>query len=103
MSQEQKPQQFPKQPEVATVVDAGMIKVAGEVIGLDFTPAEAELMTKVVNINYANYATLRQHELGNAPIPAFHFDPRLAGHSGPQDLPLHERKMLKVKRPDRLE
>ena len=74
----------PEQPEVASVVDAEMIQVAGRVIGLEFTASEAELMTYAVNLNYANYETMRKHELGNASLPAFHFDPRLPGYKGPR-------------------
>src|SRR5829696_7197519 len=80
-------------PEVASAVDAEMIRTAGDVIGLEFTASEAELMTYAVNLNYANYETIRTHELGNASIPAFHFDPRLPGYTGPKAHPLRERRM----------
>jgi Asp-tRNA(Asn)/Glu-tRNA(Gln) amidotransferase A subunit family amidase len=103
MSQEESPQDADQQPEVADAVDAEMIQIAGQVIGLEFTASEAELMTYAVNLNYANYETIRQHELGNAPLPAFHFDPRLPGYVGPRALPMCERARPEVKRPERLE
>ena len=103
MSQEQAPQDASKQPEVANAVDAEMIQVAGRVIGLDFTASEAELMTYAVNLNYANYETIRQFELGNAPTPAFHFDPRLPGTKAPHAFPLVARKPLGYRRPECIE
>jgi Asp-tRNA(Asn)/Glu-tRNA(Gln) amidotransferase A subunit family amidase len=103
MSQESAPQDTSKRPEVADAVDAEMIKTAGRVIGLDFTASEVELMTYAVNLNYANYETIRTHDLGNAQAPAFHFDPRPPGHLGPCALPLRERAQYKVARPERLE
>src|SRR5690242_10088287 len=102
MIQAQESQDNHKGPD-AKEVNAEMIRVAGKVIGFEFKPSEAELMTYAVNINHANYETLRSYELGNAPVPAFHFDPRLTGHTGPTQLPLRERKMYKVKRPERLQ
>lgn len=104
MSQEGAPQESSKKtPEVADAVNAEMIRVAGEVIGLEFTPSEAELMTYATNINYANYETVRTHELGNAPLPAFQFNPRLPGYAGPKAYPLRERRMYKIGRPERVE
>jgi Asp-tRNA(Asn)/Glu-tRNA(Gln) amidotransferase A subunit family amidase len=103
MSQEEAPKDSSKQPEVASAVDAEMIQVAGRVIGLEFTASEAELMSYAVNLNFANYETVRQHKLGNAPLPAFHFDPRLPGRMGPRALPMRERKAIHVTRPDPLE
>jgi Asp-tRNA(Asn)/Glu-tRNA(Gln) amidotransferase A subunit family amidase len=103
MSQEEALPGAIKAPEVANVVDAAMIKIAGRVIGLEFTDSEAELMSYAVNLNYANFETIRKHELGNAPLPAFHFDPRLPGHKGPQALPLRERPKYKIVRPEQLE
>src|SRR6185436_4777981 len=91
------------EPNVAAAVDAEMIKTAGRVIGIEFTPSEAELMTRAVNINYANFETLRSIEFGNAPIPAYHFNPRLASHRPPPQLPLRERPLYKLGRPQRLE
>lgn len=103
MSQEKMPQQAPELPKVADAVDAEMIQVAGRVIGLDFTAAEAELMTYAVNLNYANFETIRQHELGNASLPAFHFDPRLPTYSSPRALPMREHQPVAATRPERLE
>lgn len=108
MSQAQDPTDAVKEakveePEVALAVDAAMIQTAGRVIGLEFTASEAELMSYAVNLNYANYVTLRKHELGNASIPAFHFDPRVHGLSGPTDAPLREPQALGITRPERLE
>ncbi|MCC6458395.1 MAG: amidase [Caldilineaceae bacterium] len=103
MSQQQASSGDTEQPEVASAVDAEMIQVAGRVVGLDFTASEAELMTYAVNLNYANYETVRELELGNAAQPAFHFDPRLPGQQGPRALPLRNSETLRVTRPDRLE
>jgi Asp-tRNA(Asn)/Glu-tRNA(Gln) amidotransferase A subunit family amidase len=103
MKPKQGVQDSAQDPEVADAVDAQMIQVAGKVIGLDFTAAEAELMTYAVNLNFANFETIRQHPLGNAPIPAFHFDPRPPGFKGPHALPKRELRRYKVARPERLE
>ena len=103
MSQESAVQDASKRPAIANVVDAEMIQTAGRVIGLEFTASEAELMSYAVNLNYANHTALRARDLGNAAPPAFHFDPRLPGSGGPTELPLRERALLKVGRPENLE
>jgi Asp-tRNA(Asn)/Glu-tRNA(Gln) amidotransferase A subunit family amidase len=103
MSQQDGPQDSSKEPDVADAVDAKMIQLAGRVIGLEFTAAEAELMTYAVNLNFANYETIHETELGNAPIPAFHFDPRLPSYAGPRGLPRREPSRVEVTRPSCLE
>ena len=90
-------------PEVALAVNAEMIQTAGRVIGLEFTASEAALMSYAVNLNYANYARIREYEFGNAPLPAFHFDPRLPGQCPPPTLPLRAVEPVEVTRPERLE
>lgn len=90
-------------PEPSTEVDVEMIQTAGRVIGLEFTHAEAELMQYAVNINHANYATLREKELGNAPLPAFRFDPRLPGQRPLAPRRAHPPVYSPVARPERLE
>src|SRR5690606_8248784 len=90
-------------PDVANAVDAEMIQIAGRVIGLEFTASEAELMTYAVNLNYANFEAIRQYDLGNAALPAFHFNPRLPSYHGPRALPMAGREAIQVTRPQCLE
>ena len=90
-------------PEVSTAVDVAMIQTAGRVVGLEFTHAEAELMQYAVNINHANYARLRDYELGNAPLPAFRFDPRLPGRLPLAPARAHPPSFPTVTRPEPLE
>jgi Asp-tRNA(Asn)/Glu-tRNA(Gln) amidotransferase A subunit family amidase len=89
-------------PEVSTAVDVEMIQTAGRVVGLEFTHAEAELMQYAVNINHANYARLREHELDNGALPAFRFDPRLPGQAAPAPGAVRAPLYPPVTRPDNL-
>jgi Asp-tRNA(Asn)/Glu-tRNA(Gln) amidotransferase A subunit family amidase len=56
-----------------------------------------------VKLNYANFETIREHELGNASLPAFHFNPRLPSYIGPRALPMRKMQPVAVTRPECLE
>jgi len=58
-----------------------LIAAAEKLIGLEFTPAERELMLDDVNENLAHYQEIRKVQLDNSVPPAFQFNPILPGRS----------------------
>jgi len=62
-------------------VSSEMISATERLLGLDFTPAERDLMLEKVNQNLANYQQLRTVRLDNDVPPALRFDPRLPSGS----------------------
>ena len=80
-----------------------MIDEAGQVIGLNFTESEREMMSDLVNTRREQYERLRAIKLENHVAPALYFDPRLPAsiESARDSIQLPE--MSQVARPANLE
>lgn len=63
------------------LIAPALLAAAEEVIGLNFTDTERELMREGVQEHRTQYETLRGITLDNSVPPAFMFDPRLPGMS----------------------
>ena len=84
--------------------EAERVRQAGELIGLDFTDKELELMVRSAVSNVRRYKLLRDAGVGNAVGPATTFTPFLAGMKArPSGLEATELKLPDVERPDNLE
>jgi Asp-tRNA(Asn)/Glu-tRNA(Gln) amidotransferase A subunit family amidase len=70
-------------PDIKPTVSSASIAVAADVIGLNFTDSERELMAENVAENRSHYEKLRTVTLENSVAPAFRFDPRLPGMAFP--------------------
>ena len=57
------------------IITTDVIQQAEKIIGLDFTPAEADSMQDNLNARLKNYEALRKIPLGNDVPPALQFDP----------------------------
>ena len=57
------------------VVTSEAIQQAEKLIGIDFTPAEADSMQENLNARLKNYEALRKISIGNEVPPALQFDP----------------------------
>src|SRR5688572_6564772 len=62
-------------------VPPGALAAAAELLGLELTAAERELMADGVGEQLADYRALREVEVPNAVAPALRFDPRPPGWS----------------------
>jgi Asp-tRNA(Asn)/Glu-tRNA(Gln) amidotransferase A subunit family amidase len=99
-------QAAPKEPPPPTPprLSTEQIRIAGEVEGLDFTPAELELMRKSVGDQLDTYERLWKLPIDNSLAPALTFSPLLPGmrvsppRFQPKSIPLPE-----VARPANLE
>ena len=65
--------------EPAPRLSVDQVRTAAQVIGLDFTDAELELMRKSVGEQIDSYAKMQTVALDNAVAPAFVFSPLLPG------------------------
>ena len=65
------------------------IKAAEEILGLEFTPEEREMMLEGIKRNLASYQELRSVKLENHIPPALLFDP-----VGPPTSGSHERQII---------
>jgi Asp-tRNA(Asn)/Glu-tRNA(Gln) amidotransferase A subunit family amidase len=80
------------------------IKVAGEIVGLNFTTDEIKLMFEDVKKNLDHYKTLRKFPLNNDVPPALYFSPIVPGLTfKKRSIPTVELKLPEVKVPDNLE
>ncbi|GAB3691174.1 amidase [Spirosoma flavus] len=64
-------------------ITSGMVEVAAQVFGLEFTPAERDSMLDNLNNARQNYEALRKIELTNDVAPALYFNPLPAGFAMP--------------------
>ena len=74
----------PGAPTGAGRVTAEMLAAALETIGLDFTPAERQMMLPNLNRSLANYGTLRAFAVPLDTEPAIRFNPALPGFTLPE-------------------
>jgi Asp-tRNA(Asn)/Glu-tRNA(Gln) amidotransferase A subunit family amidase len=56
-------------------ISQALIAAAEKLIGLEFSPAERELMLDDVNENLTHYEAIRKVQLDNSVLPAFQFNP----------------------------
>lgn len=84
------------------IIDAN-IEAAARLIDMHFTPSERAQMVEKLKANRASYDQLRSLGLGNAEVPAFHFNPRPPGYQPPVQATIRAREASVVSRPDNLE
>jgi Asp-tRNA(Asn)/Glu-tRNA(Gln) amidotransferase A subunit family amidase len=81
-----------------------MLATAEEVIGLEFSDEERELMLQGLNRNLDSYRALREHDIPNSVAPAVSFDPVLPGMVLPTEhRPFRYTRPVGVTRPSNLE
>ena len=85
-------------------VTTTMLATAEEVIGLEFSDEERELMLQGLNRNLNSYRALREHDIPNSVAPAFSFNPVLPGMVLPtEQRPFRYTRPVGVTRPSNLE
>jgi len=96
---------MPQNPSSTTDVSArDRIRISAELIGLELTDAEIELMTRTVGARRRAYAQIRAHELDNGIAPAIQFSatgPGIAIRDA--SIPAHKIELPDVERPADLE
>ena len=81
-----------------------MLATAEEVIGLEFSDEERELMLQGLNRNLNSYRALREHDIPNSVAPAVSFNPVLPGMVLPtEQRPFRYTRPVGVTRPSNLE
>jgi hypothetical protein len=92
------------QAEQEGTVTTSMLATAEEVIGLEFSDEERELMLQGLNRNLNSYRALREHDIPNSVAPAVSFDPVLPGMALPTERrPFRYTRPVGVTRPANLE
>jgi Asp-tRNA(Asn)/Glu-tRNA(Gln) amidotransferase A subunit family amidase len=81
----------------AADVTPEVVAEAEKVAGIEFTPAERELMVAGLRANRSAYGVLRDLGIPNDVAPAFHFDPTPAGEEAPRGP-----SSMRPSRPDRV-
>jgi Asp-tRNA(Asn)/Glu-tRNA(Gln) amidotransferase A subunit family amidase len=69
----------PAGPDAQARITVEMVAAAEQVIGLEFTPAEREMLVQDLNGALAGYASLHAVSIPNAVPPAVRFDPEAPG------------------------